>query len=97
MTFTERQPAGGYQPKPNVNERCAVAPVDPSGVPFVPKVGDACLYKERGGVNWCACQVIAEYDGLLWIHNFYTGAHPVKRIAAVEFKPMPRGLLGVSL
>lgn len=64
---------------------------------YKPKVGEECLYKERGGVNWCACQIIAEYGGLLWIHNFYTGAHPVKRIAAVEFKPMPRGLLGVAL
>jgi hypothetical protein len=60
---------------------------------FNPKVGEVCLYIERGGVNWFACRIIAEYDGLYWLHNFHTGAHPVKRKEQIFFKPIPLGVL----
>lgn len=56
---------------------------------FKPTIGATCTYKELGGVKWCMCKIIAEYDGRIWLHNFYTGSMPVKRIGEVEFKPLP--------
>ena len=56
---------------------------------YTPKLGESCLYMTKGGVNWCACRVIAEYNGLIWIHNFYTGSHPVYAANRVIFQPMP--------
>lgn len=53
---------------------------------FIPDVGDVCLYKEIGGLNWCLCKVIAKYEGKIWMHNYYTGSMPVKRFSSVEFK-----------
>lgn len=43
------------------------------------------MYKERGGLNWCLCKVIAEYDDKIWLHNLHTGSMPIKRKASVEF------------
>lgn len=44
------------------------------------------LYKETGGVNWCLCKVIAEYDGKIWLHNVNTGSMPMKKKEAFEFR-----------
>ena len=44
------------------------------------------FYKERGGVNWCMCRVIAEYEGKVWLHNLYTGSMPVKRKSSIEVR-----------
>lgn len=44
------------------------------------------FYKERGGLNWCLCRVIAEYDGKIWIHNLHTGSMPVKRKESCLFR-----------
>jgi hypothetical protein len=44
------------------------------------------LYKERGGINWFLCKVIAEYDGKIWLHNLHTGSMPVKRKNSIETK-----------
>ena len=42
------------------------------------------MYKEKGGVNWCLCKVIAEYEDKVWIRNFYTGSMPVKNKNSIE-------------
>jgi len=44
------------------------------------------LYKERGGINWCLCKVIAIYKGKIWLHNLHTGSMPVARLRKFEFK-----------
>lgn len=44
------------------------------------------LYKERGGVNWFLCKVIAEYNGKIWIHNIHTGSMPIKNRNSIELK-----------
>lgn len=44
------------------------------------------LYKERGGINWCLCNVIAEYKDKIWIHNLHVGSMPVKNKNSIEFK-----------
>ncbi|MGL5398145.1 MAG: hypothetical protein ACRDBQ_23205 [Shewanella sp.] len=56
---------------------------------YNPEPGTTCLYKRKGGVNWCMCKVIAKYEKLIWIHNFYTGSKPVSRERDIEFKPLP--------
>lgn len=53
---------------------------------YHPSIGEQCLYKENGGVNWFLCKVIAIYEGKIWLHNFYTGSMPVKRQVDVKFK-----------
>lgn len=53
---------------------------------YAPKAGDICFYKELGGINWCMCKVIARYESSVWLHNYYTGSMPVKRVSSVEFK-----------
>ena len=44
------------------------------------------MYKETGGINWCLCKVIAEYDNKIWLHNLHTGSMPMKRKSSFEFK-----------
>jgi len=44
------------------------------------------MYKERGGVHWCLCKVIAEYDGKIWLHNLHKGTMPVKSKKSIELK-----------
>ena len=44
------------------------------------------MYKERGGVNWCLCKIIAEYDGKIWLHNLHVGSMPVKIKKSIELK-----------
>jgi hypothetical protein len=44
------------------------------------------MCKERGGVNWYLCRIIAEYEGRIWMHNLNNGSMPVKRKDSVEFK-----------
>lgn len=44
------------------------------------------MYKERGGVNWYLCRIIAEYEGKIWMHNLNNGSMPVKWKNSVEFK-----------
>lgn len=55
---------------------------------YTPKVGERCQYKEKGGVNWCLCVVLAFHDDLVWLDNLAVGSKPVKRIRSVEFKPV---------
>ena len=43
-------------------------------------------YKEKGGVNWCLCEIIAERGGKVWIHNLDTGTMPLKCKNSVEFR-----------
>ncbi len=54
------------------------------------------LYKERGGVNWCLCKVIAEYGDKVWLHNLHTGSMPLKRKISIEFKDASEYIKGVS-
>lgn len=56
---------------------------------YIPEVGLNCLYKRKGGVNWCMCKVIAKYESLIWLHNFYTGSKPISREKDLVFKPLP--------
>lgn len=44
------------------------------------------IYKERGGVNWCLCKVIAEYEGKIWLHNMNTGSMPIKDKRSILLK-----------
>ena len=44
------------------------------------------MYKEIGGVNWCLCKVIAEYEDKIWLHNIHTGSMPLKNKASIELK-----------
>ena len=44
------------------------------------------MYKERGGVNWCLCKIIAEYNGKIWLHNLHVGSMPVKSKNSIELK-----------
>jgi len=63
---------------------------------FQPKAGEACMYMETGGVNWCMCKIIAQYEGKVWLHNFYTGSTPVKRLGQVKFEPLPSYKVGAA-
>lgn len=63
---------------------------------YIPETGKSCLYKRKGALNWCMCKVIAKYESLIWIHNFYTGSKPVVREAEVEFKPLPDDKAGAA-
>lgn len=47
------------------------------------------LYKEKGGINWSLCRVIAEYKGKIWLHNIHAGSMPMGRKAKYEFAPLP--------
>jgi len=49
-------------------------------------MAEVMMYKERGGVNWCMCKVIAEYEGKIWLHNLYTGSMPVKDKRSILLK-----------
>lgn len=44
------------------------------------------MYKERGGVHFCLCKIIAEYEGKVWLHNLHTGSMPVKNKNSIELK-----------
>ena len=44
------------------------------------------MYKEKGGVNWCLCKIIAEYEGKIWLHNLHIGSMPVKQRRSIELK-----------
>jgi len=44
------------------------------------------MYKEKGGVNWCLCKIIAEYEGKIWLHNLHIGSMPVKQKRSIELK-----------
>ena len=44
------------------------------------------MYKETGGINWCPCKIIAEYDSKIWLHNLRTGSMPMKKKSSFEFK-----------
>ena len=44
------------------------------------------MYKERGGVHWCLCKIIAEYENKIWLHNLHVGSMPVKNKNSIELK-----------
>tara|TARA_R110002012_G_scaffold212505_2_gene383591 strand:+ start:682 stop:867 length:186 start_codon:yes stop_codon:yes gene_type:complete len=44
------------------------------------------MYKERGGINWCLCKIIAEYEDKIWLHNLHVGSMPVKRKNTIMLK-----------
>lgn len=44
------------------------------------------MYKDRGGVHWCLCKIIAEYDGKVWLHNLHAGSMPIKHKNRIELK-----------
>lgn len=44
------------------------------------------MYKEKGGVNWFLCKIIAEYEGKIWLHNLHVGSMPVKQKRSIELK-----------
>ena len=44
------------------------------------------MYKEKGGVNWCLCKIIAEYEDKIWLHNLHIGSMPVKQRKSIELK-----------
>lgn len=50
------------------------------------------MYKETGGINWCLCKVIAEYDNKIWLHNLHTGSMPMKRKSSFEFEEVDEHL-----
>lgn len=50
------------------------------------------MYKEKGGVNWCLCKIIAKYDNKVWLHNLHTGSMPVKRNGSIELKEVSEHL-----
>lgn len=52
---------------------------------YTPEVGQACLYKDGGGLNWCLCKVIAFYEGKVWLHNLSVGSMPIKHVNRVKF------------
>lgn len=53
---------------------------------FTPEPGAFCLYRERGGVNWFLCKVIAYHENKVWLHNLSVGSMPVKNVLSVDFK-----------
>lgn len=55
---------------------------------FKPNASASCLYKEKGGVNWFLCKVIAYYSGKVWLHNLSVGSMPVKNENSVNFMPI---------
>lgn len=55
---------------------------------YAPKVGETCQYKEKGGINWSLCKVLAYHDDKVWLQNFAVGSNPVKRIRSVMFQPV---------
>lgn len=55
------------------------------------------MYKERGGVKWCLCKVIAEYNGKIWLHNLHVGSMPVKDRRSVELKSAEEYLKDLEL
>lgn len=55
---------------------------------IIPLVGMKCLYKEKGGINWRNCQVIATLRGMIWLDNTDTGSSPLNNISTLEFKPL---------
>jgi hypothetical protein len=54
----------------------------------LPSVGMECLYKERGGINWCKCKVIAIHGVKIWIENLDKQSTPLNNISTLEFKPL---------
>lgn len=54
--------------------------------PYTPEVGVECQYKERGGVNWFTCKVIAYDNGNVWINNLDTGSKPLKKCHVITFR-----------
>lgn len=47
-------------------------------------------YKLRGGINWCDCNVIAEFREQVWIHNLDRDSTPVYHKRDVEFRDKPK-------
>ena len=55
------------------------------------------MYKERGGVKWCLCKIIAEYEGKIWLHNLHAGTMPVRAKISIELKEAKDYLVELGL
>lgn len=49
------------------------------------KPGKVYRYKEKGGVNWSLCKIIAVHKGKVWLENLSTFSCPVGRVSKYEF------------
>lgn len=54
----------------------------------LPSVGMECLYKERGGINWRKCKIIAIHNSKVWLENLETNSCPLNNVSTLEFKPL---------
>ncbi len=50
------------------------------------------MCKEKGGVNWYMCKIIAEYDGKVWLHNLHVGSMPIKRKSSIMIREVDEHL-----
>ena len=55
------------------------------------------MYKERGGVKWCLCKIIAECEGKIWLHNLHDGTMPVRAKISIELKEAKDYLVELGL
>lgn len=56
---------------------------------YDPEPGETCQYKERGGVNWFNCVVIARHGTKVWLNNLDAGSQPLKPAVSVMFRRRP--------
>jgi len=54
------------------------------------------LYREKGGVNWCLCKIIAVYEGKVWLHNLHTDSMPMGNVNKYKFKSAKAYLEGME-
>ena len=54
----------------------------------LPSTGMKCMYKERGGVNWCNCIIIAIHGVKIWLENLDKKSTPLNNISTLEFRPL---------